>query len=129
MIKVYVSKQANYPVSTPFVKKVLKDFFTKNGIVSDAEVNVSIVGPEKMKKFAKEYLNENNTVHNVLSFNEEEVKNLFVYPPDDSIRLGQIIICYQKAHEEAVKEGKVVNQKIKELLEHGADHLLGRHHE
>ncbi len=128
MIKIYVKKQGNYPVSAPKIKKHLKDLLKKKGIVSDSLVNVSLVGEEKMKELAKKYLGE-RSVHNVLSFTDSEVRGEFIYPPDNLIRLGEIIICYKKVVEEAKKEGKLIDEKVIELVEHGALHLLGEHHD
>jgi probable rRNA maturation factor len=129
MIKVYVKKQSNYPFDTPKLKKKLKSFLKKEGIVSDSVVNIAVVGETKMKDISRKYLNERNEVHNVLSFVEEELTEEFVYPPtNDYLRLGEIILCYPKVFEEAKKEGKRIDDKVYELVEHGAQHLLGRHH-
>jgi len=128
MIKVYLTKQANYPVGAPKIKVRLKKFFENAGIVSDAEVNVSFVGKNKMIEVADRYLKEKNTVHNVLSFTESEAKKEFVYPADNIVRLGEIIVCYPKAFEEARSENRLIDDKVWELVEHGANHLLGRHH-
>ncbi len=129
MIRVYVKKQSGYPVGTPKLKKSLQAFFEKKGIVSDADVSVTFVGSDKMKKIAQKYLGENNVVHNVLSFPFIESGKSFVEPPDSIIHLGDIIICYTKVVEEANKEGALIDDKIKELAEHGAAHLLGEHHD
>lgn len=128
MIKVDVKKQSNYPINSPSLKKIVRDFFTKNGIVSNAEVSIVLVGETKMFDLGKKYLKD-KILHNVLSFTEEEMQKKFVYPPDNIIRLGEIVICYPKAFEEAKAEGKLIDDKIKELVEHGALHLLGIHHE
>lgn len=127
MISVLVSKTGNYPISTPKVKKALRDFFTKNGIVSDASVSVTITGLSKMKTISKKYLNDKN-LHNVLSFTTEETKGKFIYPPD-KIFLGEIILCYPVVIKEAQIEGKLIDEKAIELLLHAGEHLLGRHHE
>ena len=129
MLKVFVNKQSNYPVSSPMLKKRLREFFKKNGIVSDAVVSVAIVGESRMKSLAKEYLNEKDVVHNVLSFTENEVQGTFVNPTDKIIRLGEIIVCYSKAIEEAKKENLLIQEKIGQLVEHGALHLIGIHHD
>lgn len=128
MIKVNVKKQSNYPISSPYLKKIVRDFLTKNGIVSNAEVSVAIVGEAEMLNLGKKYLKD-HILHNVLSFTEDEMQKKFVYPPDNIIRLGEIIVCYPKAFEEAKTEGRLIDDKIKELVEHGALHLLGIHHE
>jgi len=127
MIKVGIIKQANYPISAPKLKKKLSEFFMKNGIASDAEVSVAIVAEKKMLETSKTYLKD-NSLHNVLSFTPDEVKEKFIYPPGALMPLGEIIICYPVAVSEAKKEGKLVEEKIYELSEHGALHLLGIHH-
>ncbi len=127
MIEVLVSKQANYPVSTPKIKKHLREVFTRGGIVSEATVDVSLVGEKEMLSLGKKYLRDNK-LHNVFSFVPDEIKSGFVYPPDGRIQLGEIIICYPKALAEAKEEGVLIETKVLELVEHGAQHLLGHHH-
>jgi len=127
MISVIIAKSGNYPIGSPKIKKILRDFFKKNGIVSDAQVSVSIVGEKKMKDICKKYLNDKK-LHNVLSFTTEETKGRFVYPPD-KIYLGEIILCYPMVVKEAQMEKKLIEEKAIELLLHAGEHLLGRHHE
>jgi len=129
MIKILIKKQSNYPVSVPVLKKKLSEFFTQKGIVSDAICYVSIIGEEKMKQLGKKFLKENGEAHNVLSFTESEAKGKFVYPPGSGIHLGEIIICYPIVFQEARDEAKMIDDKVYELVEHGALHLLGEHHD
>lgn len=136
MIKVNVKKQSNYPISSTKIRNNLKNFLAGHGIVSDAEVSVVLVGEKKMLEIGKKYLKD-GSLHNVLSFTADEVDSKFVlgeaanfvYPPDGVIRLGEIIVCYPKAFEEAKNENKLIEEKIMELIEHGALHLLGIHHD
>jgi len=128
MIKVLVSKQSNYPVNVPVVKKKFAGFLAKNGIVSDADVSVAIVGEKKMLEIGAKYLKDKK-LHNVLSFVPGEVKKNFVYPPDGIIHLGEIIVCYPVAVMESGVENVLIDQRVYELVEHGALHLLGIHHE
>ncbi len=128
MVKVSVTKQSNYPVSVAPIKKKLADFLAKNGIVSDAEVSIGIVGEKKMMEVGNKYLRDKK-LHDVLSFTPSEVKGSFVYPPDGKIYLGEIIVCYPLAVAEAKEENVLIDEKVYELIEHGALHLLGIHHE
>ena len=128
MIKVFVKKQGNFPVSSIKIKNLLSKFFTDHGIVSDSDVNVAIIGKEEMEALGKKYLSPNEPVHNVLSFTGAESKKVFLDPPDDILHLGDIAICYPKCIDEAKKEGIIVEEKVIELIEHGAYHLLGIHH-
>lgn len=127
MIKVLISKQSNYPVKSTEIKKKLAAFFVAHGIVSDAEVSVAIVGEKKMMEVGKKYLKDGK-LHNVLSFVPQEEKGEFVYPPDDKIRLGEIVVCYPLAVKEAIDENVLIDERVYELIEHGAMHLMGIHH-
>lgn len=127
MVKVSVVKQSNYPVGTAKIKKKLAGFLVKNGIVSDAEVSVALVGEKKMLEVVNKYLKDRE-LHNVLSFTPAEVKGNFVYPPDGSIHLGEIVVCYPVALREAKQTNSLIDDRVYELIEHGALHLLGIHH-
>ncbi len=127
MIRVSITKQSNYPVRVGPIKKKLAEFLTKNGIVSDAEVSIAIVGKKKMMETGKKYLKDKK-LHNVLSFTPSESKGTFIYPPDGVIYLGEIIVCYPLAVNEAKEENVLIDERVYELIEHGALHLLGIHH-
>lgn len=126
MITVLVSKEKNFPVGSSKIKWALKDFFKKNGIVSDAFVNVSFVDNKKMIEVSSKYLKDKK-VHNVLSFTNEDKAN-FVFPPG-AIYLGDIVLCFPELLKEAKNEGKLIDEKAIELCLHAGEHLLGRHHE
>jgi len=127
MISVSVKNQLKYHINSDKIKKSLSTLLEQRGVVSNTRVSVAIVGSKKMLDISSKYLKDNK-VHNVLSFTDEEVKADFVYPPDDSKHLGEIIVCYPKAKKEAVYEGVSPEEKVVELVEHGALHLLGIHH-
>lgn len=126
MIKVYVKKQSHFPIKSTVIKKRLSTFLKERGMVSDCLVSVALVGKKKMLDISDRYLKDKK-VHNVLSFTEDEAKDKFIYPPD-KIYLGEIIICFPKAIEEAKSEEKRIDEKVAELIEHGALHLMGIHH-
>lgn len=126
MVKINISKQSNYPISGVVVRKFLQDFFTKHGIVSDAEATVSFVGKAKMLVLAKKYYKDTR-LHNVFSFVESEAGNF--KHPSSLMQLGEIVVCFPVVVEETKKENKLIEQKVLELVEHSALHLLGIHHE
>lgn len=126
MVKVNISKQSNYPISGVKVRKFLQDFFKNNGIVSNAECHVSFVGEAKMKEIGKKYYRRDNRVHNVFSFVESEVPSW--KHPKDIIFLGEIVVCFPIVLKEAEHEGKLIEEKVLELVGHSGLHLLGIHH-
>ncbi len=126
MIKVKISKQSNYPISGVKVRGYLQQFFKENGIVSNAECHVSFVGEAKMLSLAKKYYKDTR-LHNVFSFVESEVPEW--KHPQDTIYLGEIVVCFPVVLKEAKQEGKLIEEKVLELVGHSALHLLGIHHE
>lgn len=127
MVKVLITKQSNYPVKSSVIKRKLADFLVRKGIVSKADVSIALVGEKRMLRLSSTYLKD-KTLHNVLSFLPSETGKRFVFPPDGTIHLGEVVVCYPKAVSEANEENVLVDEKVYELVEHGAMHLLGIHH-
>jgi len=127
MFKVNVFKQSNYPIKAVKIKKFLKDFFQKEGMVSDSFVSVAFVDEKKMLSIARQYYPKDNNLHSVFSFVEKDVSG-FNIPKRLGINLGEIIICYPLAVKEASRENILVEEKILSLLSHSGEHLMGRHH-
>lgn len=128
MINVYINKEISCPISKKEIKGQLSIFLKKEGITTDTDVSVAIVGTTKMISLAEKYLKEKNGIHNVLSFPYAEGGD-FIYPPQKVTHLGDIIICYPKVQEEAKSERVSVSVRAMELICHGALHLMGKHHE
>ncbi|RLC28683.1 rRNA maturation RNase YbeY [Candidatus Woesebacteria bacterium] len=128
MISVSVTKQSKHPVNTNDIKRYLATLLEQSGVVSNTKVSVALVGEKEMLDISKKYLKDNK-VHNVLSFTYSEIAEKFAFPPDGSTHLGEIIVCYPLAEKEAKVEGVPVEERVQELIEHGALHLIGIHHD
>lgn len=133
MIDITVYKQSDYPVSSTEIKKVVKKTLEEQGIVSDCVVEIAIVSEAKMSQLNKEYYKDEKYLHPVFTFTENEdiqtPSGPFVFPPDGKMHLGEIVISYPQALEEARTKGKLINEVIAELAQHGALHLVGVHHD
>ena len=78
-------------------------------------------------KFLNQKFRQLNQTTDVLAFpllNMEE-RAKFIDPPDNILRLGDIVISYPQVIEEASNEETFIDDKIDELILHGLDHLLG----
>ncbi|MBU0572322.1 rRNA maturation RNase YbeY [Patescibacteria group bacterium] len=128
MISVSVKNQSKYPVNVDEIERCLSTLLEQRGIVSNTKVSVALVGKKQMLDISRKYLKDDK-VHNVLSFTYSEVSDKFIFPPDNSVHLGEIIVCYPKANDEAKAEKVDTEEKIKELVKHGALHLIGIHHD
>ena len=128
MISVFVKNQSKYHVNSRKIKQALATLLEQRGVVSNTKVSVALVDEKQMLDISSKYLKDDK-VHNVLSFTYDEAKMVFVYPPDNSKYLGEIIVCYPIAKKEASIEGMKAEDKVIELVEHGAMHLIGVHHD
>ncbi len=130
MITVFIKTESHYTVDRNRVRIIIEKILLSKGVKGKVEVSVSVVGDRLMKNLNRKYRNFDETT-DVLSFPmTEEVKDKpFVEPPDNVLRLGDIIISYPQAREDALEENKLVDDKIDELVEHSMLHLLGQHHE
>jgi len=125
MITVLFQTESHFPVN----RKKIKDAVVAalhDEVHRDAEVSVSIVGDRRMRELNKKYRNLDATT-DVLSFGMEDGGE-FIEPPDDVLRLGDIVVSYPQAVCEAREENTLVDDQIATLVLHGLDHLLGKHH-
>jgi probable rRNA maturation factor len=79
-----------------------------------------------MRALSKKYKGEDKT-RNILSFPLSEGES--TYLPSEILRLGDIVISYPQIIKEASEKEVLVDDRIDELVEHGALHLLGVNHE
>jgi ssRNA-specific RNase YbeY (16S rRNA maturation enzyme) len=132
MIDVAVYNTAKYPVSALALKNAAKKVFLGHGIKSKAEASIALVNKTKMAAYAVNHLGEDKkeaAEHPVLSFPVAEIKGRFTFPPDKTIHLGEIIINYPKAVEDARKTNQLIEKIVCDLAAHGALHLISIHHD
>ncbi len=108
----------------------------KHRVNGKIEVGINIVGDRKMHELNRKYRGIDSTT-DILSFALEDVNpaNLqhiprvgFIAAPDRVLRLGDIVISYPQALDDAASDSITVDDEIKNLVEHGLNHLLGLHH-
>ena len=102
--------------------KIFKELKLKGEYLTD----VTIVDNETIHKINREYRKVDRPT-DVISFaflDEESERNLKGGP----INLGQIIISFEKAEEQAKEYGHSLNREMVFLFVHGMLHLLGYDH-
>lgn len=127
MIEVNILKQGRFAVTSKKVKDVVKKTLVDNGIVSDAVVDISFVGKERMDEINKKYYKDEVYVHPIFTF-PEGLSNNFVFPPDGRMYLGEIVISYPEVVETAREKNKTIDEVACDLAAHGCLHLVGIHH-
>lgn len=136
MVNIIVSADPRYKISKVSIKMVILQMLLRHRISGKVELGVSIVGDRKMHELNRKYRDIDSTT-DILSFALEDpgpgsLQHIprigFVAAPDKWLRLGDIVISYPQAIEDAAMDGISVDDEIKNLLEHGLNHLLGVHH-
>ena len=130
MITITILADAKFPFDHKALREYLTIILTKYKLTDAVEVEVSVVGSRRMSELHKVYMQIEGPT-DVLSFplNDPEDDRPFMASPDGILRLGDIVVCYSVAIEEALKKQCKVDSQIQFLAEHGLMHLLGYHHE
>lgn len=136
MINIIVNSDPRYNINKAGIRAVVSEILRKHHISGKVEVGVNIVGDRKMHELNQKYRGLDSTT-NILSFaledpNPASLQHIprigFVASPDKWLRLGDIVISYPQAIEDASMDGTSVDEEIRNLVEHGLQHLLGIHH-
>ena len=131
MATVLIKTDSHFFVDRSRINKVIETCLSEKKFKRKVEISINIVGDRKMREMNRKFRNIDETT-DVLSFPMQEEKRTdapFVDPPDEILRLGDILISYPQVVEDASVENKLVDEKIDELIRHSMDHLLGIHHE
>ena len=123
MNRILIYKQSHYPVSSKKIKDTISKTLKENGVVSDCEVSVALVGEKKIDELAGE------PGHPVLAYVNSEIKEPFIFPKKNIIYLGEIIVSYPWALESSKSQSKLIDETVAELVHHATLHLLGIHHD
>ena len=136
MINIIVSSDPRYSVNKIAIRAVVLEILKRNRISGRVEIGISIIGDRKMHELNKKYRGIDSTT-DILSFALEDPNTTslahiprigFVAAADRMLRLGDIVISYPQALEDASMDGISVDEEIRNLVEHGLNHLLGIHH-
>lgn len=130
MITINILADAKYPFDRTMLRVHLTKVLAKYRLLDNIEVDVQVVGKRKMSEIHRLYMQIEGAT-DVLSFplNDPSDDRPFISSPDGVLRLGDIVVCYPVAVEEALEKQCKLDDQIKFLAEHGLMHLLGYHHE
>ncbi len=129
MLQINLFVTPRLPVDRKQLRQKAEEVLRENQI-DHAQLDISVVGKRKMKQIHLKQIGKEK-VTDVLSFPQHEKGELddFQLPPETAPHLGDVVICFPVALNEARKYGKLVNEQLCLYLEHGLMHLLGYHHE
>lgn len=127
-LSISVKADSKFPIDRARLRRVLSEAWEKQGLNGNVNVSVAVVGRRKMVELEKKFRKKEGPT-NVLAFPQQSVSGAqvgFVTQEEGPLELGDIVICYPLAIEEAAQMGVLVDDRIEELALHGFYNLLGK---
>lgn len=133
MITIYsVISHSLPPINFKKIEHDMEIILRENEILS-AKIDVKISEHSEITNLAMKYWGESEEEandHPVLSFATQEVEyENFIFHPEEENYLGEIIVSFEKAAEDAKNRSVSIEESISDLACHGLLHLIGIHHD
>jgi len=130
MVEIEIVADSKFRIDRDLLRTRLVTLLARYKLRDRVKVVVELVGRRRIKALNEGYLKHSGYT-DVLSFplNDPMDDKPFISPPDGILYLGEIVVCYPIAIEEALERQVSVDVQIADLAEHGLMHLLGFHHE
>ena len=116
------------------VEKCARNVLSRENVDFPAEIDITVVDADTIREMNAEYRSK-DSVTDVLSFpmyefyNGEPREELDEEPDTGCVMLGDMILCYTRACEQAKEFGHSAARKCGYLTTHSMLHLLGYDHE
>jgi probable rRNA maturation factor len=132
-INVSIEQKLKIPLRESWFQRIAIRTIEAEGIPTPSEMGLVITDSKTIQKLNMTYRGENKPT-DVLAFymipgTNQESEAQFVGPPDGIHHLGEVVISYPQAVEQAQEQGHSVEQELALLIVHGVLHLLGYDHE
>jgi probable rRNA maturation factor len=130
---VRVDKDFQGRIDKRWLHRLVKQSVAAHGIDTEVELSLLITDDATVRELNKKYRGKDKST-DVLSFALEADRNSdaaagFVMPPGEMVHLGEVIVSYPKAAEQAAERKHPVEDELALLVVHGVLHLLGYDHD
>ena len=129
-----VDEELEGKVDPDFMRRVLTAALSGRQVGGPLAVSLTITTDEGIRELNRRFRGVDSPT-DVLSFplleyvRPEEPRDRFPLPPGEPLLLGDIVVSYPRAAEQAEAYGHSLDREIAFLVVHGAMHLLGYNHE
>ncbi|MGE5619306.1 MAG: rRNA maturation RNase YbeY [Sphingomonadaceae bacterium] len=129
-----IKKSLEEAVDRKLLESVLAEALVGRGLASSVAVGLVITDDEEIRELNHRYRGIDSPT-DVLSFPLQEYESpempglQFPLPPAEPLPLGDIVISYPRAVEQAREYGHSLERELAFLAIHGMMHLLGYDHE
>lgn len=130
-VEIFVEKEFREVVDIDWINKIVQQTLKAEGLAPPYEVSMVFTSSEVVRQLNRDYrgLNEPTDVLAFYMLPQKGTDSSFVLPPDGVARLGEVIISYPQAAEQAREQGHSSKRELALLVIHGILHLLGYDHE
>ena len=118
---------ASYDAYEKVYRELYEKVFSHLGLKGNYFTDVTIVDNERIHEINRDYRHIDRST-DVISFAFLDDKNEIIPQDGSPISLGEIIISYQKAEEQAKEYNHSLVKEMSFLFVHGMLHLLGYDH-
>jgi probable rRNA maturation factor len=128
-----VDKHFQGRIDKRWLRRLVKESIAAHGVDTEVELSLLITDDATVRDLNKKYRGKDKTT-DVLSFALDADKRSdaaagFVMPPGEKVHLGEVIVSYPKAVEQAAERKHPVEDELALLVVHGVLHLLGYDHD
>ena len=130
-IEISVEKKFQGLMDEDWVRRMAQDILKAESVASPYEISLVFTDSEMVQQLNRDYrgVDEPTDVLAFYMLPQKEANSSFVLPPDGITRLGEVVISYPQAVEQAREQGYPIEQELALLIIHGILHLLGYDHE
>ena len=122
MISIDIDQEYQSKIESLLVEKAAINALRHQSALPGTELTIVVTTDEHLKKLNQKFL-DIDAATDVLSFPAN-----FIDPENETQYLGDIIISYPRAENQAKKGGHAVIEEVQLLVVHGILHLLGHDH-
>ena len=118
-------------VDEGWVREIAQKVLEAEDVAPPYEVSLVFTDSETVQRLNRDYrgIDEPTDVLAFYMLPQKEADSSFALPPDGVLRLGEVIISYPQAVEQAKEQEHSVEEELALLIIHGILHLLGYDHE
>jgi probable rRNA maturation factor len=129
-VRLEIGNAVRAPIDRRLLRRVVREVIHNEGLVGPLKLAVHLLDDKRIGEANRKRGVEGPT--DVLSFplssQLQPGDQTFVAPPGEPRHLGDVLISYERAQEQAARYGHSVEREVCYLLAHGVLHLLGYDH-
>jgi len=130
-IEISVEEEFRGVMDEGWVRRIAQTVLKAEGVAPPYEVSLVFTNSETVQQLNRDYrgVDEPTDVLAFYMLPQKGADSSFALPPDGVTRLGEVIISYPQAAEQAKEQGHSPERELALLVIHGILHLLGYDHE